>query len=220
MASKIDRLFGSKTRVAILVKLMMNLEKKYYLRELANELDVPYSMVYKERGNLVKLGVITEEKRGKVNLIEVNRDLPYFAELKALIVKTAGVGDILHDSLEKLRGVEYALVYGSFASGEETASSDIDLLVIGSVDEEEVLRTITECERRLGREVNYILWSKKDLLRRARSGHHLVADITAKPVIMVVGDEREFRRFAEGQDNPQDYPRSEAGREGAPQGEA
>jgi len=204
MASKIDRLFGSKTRVAILVKLMMNLEKKYYLRELANELELPYSMVYKERGNLVKLGVITEEKRGKINLIEVNRNLPYFAELKALIVKTAGVGGVVRDSLEGLKGVEYALVYGSFASGEETASSDVDLLVVGSVDGEEVLHAVADCERRLGREVNYILWSEKEFLNRVVSGHHLVVDIAARPVIMVVGDEREFRRVAEGQDNPQD----------------
>ena len=204
MASKIDRLFGSKTRVAILVKLMMNLEKKYYLRELANELELPYSMVYKERGNLVRLGIITEEKRGKVNLVSVNRDLPYFAELKTLIAKTAGVGGVLHDSLEGLKGVEYALVYGSFASGEDTASSDIDLLVVGSVDGEEVLRAVADCERRLGREVNYILWSEKEFLNRVVSGHRLVVDIAARPVIMVVGDEREFRRVAEGQDNPQD----------------
>ncbi len=196
-------MFGSKTRVAILVKMMMNLEKKYYLRELANELDVPYSMVYKEKENLVKLGIITEEKRGKVNLVAVNRDLPYFAELKALIAKTAGVGGVVRDSLEGLNGVKYALVYGSFASGEEAASSDIDLLVVGSVDEEKILRAVADTERRLGREVNYILWSEKEFLNRVGSGHHLVADIVAKPVIMVVGDEREFRRVAKGQDNPQ-----------------
>lgn len=203
MASKIDRLFGSKTRVAILAKTMMNPEKKYYLRELATELNLPYSMVYKERGNLVRLGIITEEKRGKVNLVTVNRDLPYFAELKALIAKTAGVGGVLRDSLEGLVGVEYALVYGSFASGEEDASSDIDLLVVGGVDEEELLRVVADSERRVGREVNYMLWSEREFLSRVGAGHHLVADIVANPVMMVVGDEREFRRVAEGQDNSQ-----------------
>jgi len=204
MAYKIDRLFGSRTRVSILVKLLMDLERSYYLRELAGELGLPYSMVHKEVGNLVGLGILTEEKRGKVNLVAVNRGLPYLAELKALIAKTAGVGNVLRDALEDLKGVEYAIVYGSFASGEETASSDIDLLIVGSVDEEEVLRAVAECERRLGREVNYMLWSRKELLSRAGSGHHLVADIAARPVIMVVGDEHEFRRVAEGKSDPQD----------------
>ena len=203
MASKIDRLFGSRTRVAILVKLMMNLERSYYLRELAGELALPYSMVYKEVGNLARLGIITVEKRGKVNLVAVNRGLPYLAELKALIAKTAGVGGVLREALEGLEEVEYALVYGSFASGEETASSDIDLLVVGGVDEDDVLRAVADSERRLGREVNYMLWSGKEFMRRAGSGHHLVADIAARPVIMVVGDEREFRRAAEGKSDPQ-----------------
>ncbi len=89
MTSKIDRLFGSKTRVALLARLMMNPDKNFYLLELSKDLKISYSMLYKEEKNMVSLGILSEEKRGRVTLVSLNKKLPYFAELKALITKTA-----------------------------------------------------------------------------------------------------------------------------------
>jgi len=197
MTSKIDKLFGSKTRVALLSKLMMNPDRSYYLRELSKELSIPYSMLYKEEKKLVALGIVKEERKGKVTLVSPNRKLPYFAELKSLLVKTAGLGDLMRDVLSTLKEIRYALIYGSFASGEESESSDIDLLIVGQVDEERVLAGISQIEKEVGREVNYILWSEDEFARRVASRHHLLMDIAGKPYIMLVGDEDEFGRAVE-----------------------
>ena len=192
--SKIDRLFGSKTRAVLLSKLMMNPDRSFYLRELSKDLKIPYSMLYKEEKNLASLGIVNEEKRGRVTLVTVNRKLPYFAELKNLIIKTVGLSSPIRDALSGLKGIRYALAYGSFASGEESESSDIDLLVIGKADEEELLKAASRIEDKVGREVNYILWSEREFGSRVRSRHHLLLDIVAKPIIMLIGDEDEFRR--------------------------
>jgi hypothetical protein len=90
--------------------------------------------------NLVALGILNEEKRGRVALVSVNKKLPYFSEPKALITKTAGLGDLARTALSGHRGIQYALIYGSFASGEESQSSNIDLLIVGDAEEEEVLK--------------------------------------------------------------------------------
>jgi len=194
MTSKMDRLFGSKTRVSLLCKLLMNPDRSFYIRELSKELKIPYGMLYKEEKNLVVLGIVNEEKKGKVTLVSVNKNLPYFAELKSLMVKTVGLGDLLRTTLSELKGIRYALVYGSFALGEVSGSSDVDLLIIGSVVEEGVLNVVGRVEKEVGREINYILWSEEEFMKRVKSGHHLVKDIVSKPVIMLVGDEGEFRR--------------------------
>jgi len=55
---------------------------------LSKDLKIPYGMLYKEEKNLVSLGILNEEKKGKITLISVNNKLPYFAELKGLITKT------------------------------------------------------------------------------------------------------------------------------------
>ena len=194
MTYQIDRLFGSKTRVALLSELLMNADRSFYIRELAREMDIPFSMVYKEEKNLVSLGIVREEKKGKVTLVSVNKKLPYLAELKSLLLKTAGLASAIGDALGKLQGIRYALIYGSFASGEETESSDVDILIVGDVDEERILKGVSAIEQKTGREINYILWSEEEFRKRARSKHHLLTEITRKPVIMLVGEESELRR--------------------------
>ncbi len=194
MTSKIDKLFGSRTRVALLSKLMMNADESFYIRELSKDLKIPYSMLYKQERILVSLGILNEVKRGKVTLVSVNKKLPYFGELKGLITKTVGLGDVIKNALSGLEGIRYALIYGSFPSGEETESSDIDVLIIGDMDEEKVLRAISQVEEKLGREINYILWREEEFENRIRSKHHLLKDIARKPVFMLVGEEDELRR--------------------------
>jgi len=194
MTSKMDRLFGSKTRVTLLSKLMMNSDKSFYIRELSRELNIPYSMLYREEKNLVSLGILNEERKGKVTLVSVNRDLPYFAELKSLMIKTVGLGDLMRRELLELKGIRYALIYGSFASGEESESSDVDLLIIGNVNEGKVLASISRIEKGVRREINYILWSEEEFTKRVKSRHHLLRDIVSKPLIMMIGEEDEFRR--------------------------
>jgi len=196
MTSQVDRLFGSKTRVALLSKLMMTPDRSFFIRELSRELKIPYGMLYKEEKNLLSLGILTEEKRGKVTLVSVNKKLPYFAEIRRLITKTAGLGDLMKSALSRLEGIRYALIYGSFASGDESESSDIDLLVVADVNEERVLNAISETEKEVGREINYILWSEKEFAKRVKSRHHLLTDIATKPLIMLIGEEDEFRRTA------------------------
>lgn len=194
MTSGIDRLFGSKTRVILLTRLLMNSDKRFYIRELSRDLGIPYSMLYKEAHNLRDLGIIEEEARGKVTLLSVNKNLPYFAELKGMLIKTAGLGYLMKDAFEGLTGIKYALIYGSFAKGTERVGSDIDLLVIGSVDEDALLKAVSKVQTDIGREINYILWTEKEFLEKARSRIPLVREISRTSVIMIAGEENEFKR--------------------------
>ena len=71
------------------------------------------------------------------------------------------------------------------------------MLVIGKVSEEEVLKAVNQIENKVGREINYICWSEKEFANRIKSKHHLLIDIVSKPVIMLIGEEDEFRRAIE-----------------------
>jgi len=171
---------------------MMNPDRSFYIRQLAKDLEIPYSMLYKEEKNLASLGIVNEEKRGKVTLVSVNKKLPYFAEIKGLITKTAGLVCLIASALSELKGIKCALVYGSLASGEESASSDVDILIVGNVEEENVLKATSQIEEEAGREINYILWKEYEFKKRVQGRHHLLGDIARKPIIMLVGEESEF----------------------------
>lgn len=196
--SQIDKLFGSRTRVLILSKLVMNANRSLYIRQLSKELGLTFSVVYKEIENLKDLGLVTEERKGKLRLFTINKNSVIYDELRKLLLKTTALGQQLKSSLPQLKKAKYALIYGSIARGEELETSDVDLLIIGDIAEENLIAGIRKVEEEIGREINYILWSEGEFERRTKTKHHLLTEIADNPIIGLVGDVDEFRRTVKG----------------------
>lgn len=194
----LKRLVISRTRVKLLKLFFLNREREFYLREIAKLTGGNLNSVRRELNNLVKIKIIEERKRGNQKLYKVNKNSPIHEELRKLILKTVGIGDTLRENLLKLNNVVYALIYGSFATGEEVEESDIDLLIVGDLDEEKVIEVIRRLEYELTREIHYILWSTKEFEKRVKERNHLLLDIVEKPIIMIIGDENEFRKIVKG----------------------
>jgi len=70
----------------------------------------------------------------------------------------------------------------------------IDLLIISQMREDNLIVIVQRLERQTGREINYLLWNEQTFAQRAKEGHHLLRSIKERPVIMLKGDEDEFRR--------------------------
>jgi predicted nucleotidyltransferase len=127
-----------------------------------------------------------------LTLFKLNKNSPIAEELKRIFLKTESFGRFIRDSLGEVGNVRFALIYGSFAKGEESERSDIDLLVVGDVDEKRMMDIIEKVEGRTGREVNYIAWSEDEFEKKAKEGVPLLDEIVNMPVIMIVGDFGEF----------------------------
>ena len=132
-------------------------------------------------------------RKGNLVLFQINRDSIIYSELKSMFMKTEYFGELLRKSLRELE-IDFAFIFGSFARGIESLDSDIDLFIVGDVDENDVLTIIQEIERQTKREINYILWKKADLMEKAKK-HYLLNEIAKNPVIMLVGDENEFKKI-------------------------
>jgi predicted nucleotidyltransferase len=90
--------------------------------------------------------------------------------------------------------IKFALIYGSFAKGTETAASDIDLLVVGTISEDLLLKAVMRAQEKVGREINYILWSEADLARKSKEGIPLIRELAVTKLVMIAGGEAEFKR--------------------------
>ena len=73
MIVKIDRLLGSRIRTKILAKLILNIDRSFYMRELEKDLEVSFSSIHKELTTLKNLGIVTDEYRGKIRLFRINK---------------------------------------------------------------------------------------------------------------------------------------------------
>jgi predicted nucleotidyltransferase len=195
----IERLITSKTRVKLLKLFFLNREREFYIREIAKITGENLNSVQRELKNFLSAGILWEKPRGNQRLYRVNKLSPVHEELRRLILKTAGIGDAVQKGLSRIGNIKYCLIYGSFAAGNEIGESDIDLLVIGKINEENLLKVIKGLEDELKREINYILWNEGVFIKKAKEKHHLILEIIEKPLIMLIGDEDDFRRAAKGE---------------------
>ena len=187
----LEQLFTSKTRIRILSLLMFNQDKEYHLREIARIIRVSPKYVGKELGKLLKINLVNKYEKGNMSTYSINRKNIIFNELKRIFLKTDYLGELIRRELQNK--VIYAFIYGSFARGEEIENSDIDLFIVGDMKEDDLIKIIQKLEGVVSREVNYVLWSENTFKQRAR-GHHLLKTIKRSNIIMLVGDENEFRK--------------------------
>jgi predicted nucleotidyltransferase len=89
-------------------------------------------------------------------------------------------------------GIEVALINGFFAKHEETGKSDIDVLIIGKIDENRLLREISQLEKVLKREVNYSIFQRGEFNRKAKEKDPFISDLLKNPKIFLIGDENDL----------------------------
>ncbi len=184
----ISNLFKSKVRKALFKLYFTDPDSEFYLRELERMLSIPVSMIRKELIRLEKEGIFSFHKKGNLAYYHINKDYPLFAELKSIVFKTIGVQGALAEALRKIKGIWIAFIYGSYAKGNEKATSDIDLCMIGTVDEDILVRRINELEKSLKREINYTLYMKKEFMEKKRKKDSFISDLISNPKIMLIGD--------------------------------
>jgi predicted nucleotidyltransferase len=189
----ISRLFKSKARTAIFQLYFANTESSYYLRELERIFDVPVSILRKELMRLRAEGVFLSEKKGNLLYYRLNTSFPLFEELKSIVRKTIGVEGLLRDAVTAIDGVDTAFMYGSFAKGKEKALSDVDLCIVGHIDEDQLIDKINTIEKSINREINYILYSPEELEKRISDKDGFILDLIDGIKIMLKGKEDDLR---------------------------
>lgn len=191
----LERLFTSRARVKVLETFLLNKNKEFHTRDLARRTCISPPYVMKELHNLKDLGILVEKREGNMVFYTINKSSSIVEDLKRMFLKTESVGKELFAVLDKDREkIKYALIYGSFAKGTEVTSSDIDLLVIGEVRENNILESVMKAQSRIGREINYIVWTEKAFLEKAGQKIALLREVSRTPVIMIIGDIDEFKR--------------------------
>jgi len=182
----------SKLRIRILQLFFSRPEKEYYLRELERKLGKPVAYIRRELVNLEKMGLFASETRGKERYFRLNPDYPLYAEVKNIIDKTVGVEGSLKNILKDLKDINLAFVFGSYAQKEEDLLSDIDLMIIGTPDEDILLSEISKLEEIISREINYHIYSPADWEKKIKENNSFIKNVLRKPKIFLIGDESEM----------------------------
>lgn len=189
-----DLLFG-RTRGAVLALLYGHADQTFYTRQIAREVDASVGAVQRELENLTKVGLVLRTSLGSQVFYQANQAAPVFPEMRALVNKTVGVFSMLRSALHPLsKRIAVAFIYGSVARQEETAKSDIDLVVVGKAQVDEVLSHLSSVEKTIGRAINPTVYSVSEFKSTIANGNHFLKAVLKGQRVFLLGDDNELAK--------------------------
>lgn len=189
------RLIKSKTRASILQLFFNHPQEEYYLRQIEQLTGYSVGNIRREMNKLAADGLFLIRAIGKIKLYRLNKAYPLYNEIKSIISKTIGMEAGLKSVLSGIKGIDFAFIHGSFAEGREKSLSDVDIIIIAGARPKEIKPLLFEYQSKITREINSIIYTKKEFLRKLAAKNHFITALLGKKKIFIKGDEDEFGRF-------------------------
>jgi predicted nucleotidyltransferase len=191
-----DALFP-RTRQRVLGVLLMNATRPWYAAELARHLGIRRSSLQRDLSRLTAAGLLKRSQNGNRVCFQADESSPVFPELRSLFLKTVGLVEVLREELLPLaKNIRVACVYGSITAGTEGPSSDVDLLIIGSISLMDLVPLLERMTQQLQRQVNPTLLSPEEFKQKVREGNRFLQSVLGKPVLFVIGTSDDLAAIA------------------------
>ena len=199
VSSGIGQALFSKIRRKVMALFLLNPEKQFYFRETVRLLGDSPGSLQRELKSLTEAGILTMEPIGIQKFYRANTNCPVFGELRSIAQKTFGMVDIFRDVLRS-RGnqqIDIAFIYGSIATGHDTSSSDIDILVIGSLPFRELVSILKPVEDSMQRPINPTLYSIDEFRAGVNQQNNFIDNVLNAEKLFVVGTTDDLAKLAE-----------------------
>ena len=183
----------TKTQQNVLALLFGQPERAFYANEMIALANSGAGAVQRELVRLTDAGLVNTWRVGNQKFYQANADSPIFAELRGIVVKTFGVAQVLQTALMPAWAqIDFAFIYGSIAKGNDTASSDVDVLIVGDVSHQQVLELLQSTQTQLARAVNPTLYTKIEWAQRLKKQKSFIMRIIEQDKILIKGSEHDI----------------------------
>ena len=184
-------------RRRILALLLLGPDEHFHVREISRLTGVPAGSLHRELKLLTDAGLLSRQAMGNQVRYRSDRDCPIFPELAGIFRKTSGLADIVRSALQPLSpAITAAFIFGSVAKGEEQATSDIDVCIIGTASFTDVVVALAEMRQKLGREINPVVMPPEQLIAKLAAGEQFSTRIMNEKKIFLLGDEDDLGKPA------------------------
>ncbi|PYM37827.1 MAG: hypothetical protein DME17_06675 [Candidatus Rokuibacteriota bacterium] len=195
----VGHLFAGRAVVTLLRLFFLHPSRDFYQRELTAMTGERLFLIQSALKRLIRAGIVGQTWRGNRTYYRVDPSHPAHEPLKALMLITVGFGDSLRAQLLGIRDkIKVAFLYGSVARGDETATSDIDLMLIGNLSGRQTAAVLAPVKRLVNREINPSVYNPQDFRRKYRNHHPFIRDVIKGPKVFLLGDEGELKAILGG----------------------
>jgi predicted nucleotidyltransferase len=191
-----DALF-TKTQQRVLGLLYGRPDKSFYTNEIVRSANMGRGTVKRELEQLVSAGLLVLTREGNQLHYQANPRCPIYNELLGIVKKTFGIADVIRSALLPFDAeIDLAFIYGSVAKGEETATSDIDLMVVSeSIAYSELMVELANAEESLGRTINPTIYTMKEMKSKFKKDNAFVVRVMKQPKLWIKGSEDDVRKI-------------------------
>jgi len=184
----------SKTQRQVLGLLFGNPDRSYYANEVVRLAGVGIGTVQRELEKLSGAGLLSVRKVGNQKHYQADRQSPIFEELRGIVLKTFGVGDVLRLALSELADqITVAFIYGSVAKRTDKTNSDIDVMIISEdLSYDKVFSTLAPVESKIGRTVSPTLYKPSEFRDKMNADSSFLNCVIKQQKIFLIGVENDI----------------------------
>jgi len=185
----------TKTQQRVLGLLYGKPDQSFYTNEIVRLADMGRGTVRRELERLTAAGLLVVNREGNQLHYRANSQNPIYHELLVIVRKTFGIADVIREALLPLSDqIDLAFIYGSIAKKEDTASSDVDLLLItDSLAYADLMAELTDAEQSIGRLVNPSIYTAEQIKNKLEQKNAFLTRLMEQPKIWIKGDEDDIR---------------------------
>lgn len=195
MRQSLPALLFPEYRRRVLGLLLLRPDEALHGREIARRTGLPAGTITRELTKLAEVGLLRRTKRGNQQVYSADTNSLIYTELASILRKTSGLADVLVQALAPVATkLRLAFVFGSVARGEETAGSDVDVMLIGELGFREAVELLYPCQATLGREVNPKVFATPEFTEKA-AAEPFLRDVLAKPKIFLIGNAHDLEEL-------------------------
>ena len=178
--SPIEKLFGSKTRAKLLKLFFENPDKSFYVREITRVIEEQINSVRRELLNLESVGIIKNETFDNKVYYSANLKHPYahaFVEIFSKRIDTNKDKDVKQSGWEEFTKPVKKYLSGLLVTNRVPGQEGIDILIVGDDKTKKLTHWAELVEKKMGRPVNYVIFSVEDFLYRKSVRDRFILDI-------------------------------------------
>lgn len=188
----LTQILSSKVRAAIFRNLFGVNASELHMREIQRAADCTIGPVQVELKKLLAVQLVTARRNSNRLYYRANQEHPLFPDIRSMVLKTSGLGDYLKEIFSNRDDIETAFIFGSMASGEDAATSDIDLIVIGAIGLRALSTVLIDFKTRVGRELNPHVFTPDEFMQRRKNGEHFITNVISSSRMFVKGTENDL----------------------------
>ena len=188
----LSEILSSKIRAEVFRLLFGVTDQALHMREIERRSGYAIGTIQSELKKLLRLDLVKKRRDGNRLYYRANKDHPLYPDIHHLVLKTTGLVEVLQMALKPVSGISVMFVFGSIASREEKAESDIDLMVIGLIGLRKLTALLSDASTQIDREINPYVLNAGEFIKRKQNRDHFITRVLETPRIFIIGSENEL----------------------------